>query len=270
MKTESMAAGNNGNTTEAFLQVLSTANMERLLEWVCLGASQVQNNVACVEKHRQSLRALGETEQRLKELDHWRDSSAFTDREKAALSLTETVSLPEPEELSTRVLTDAGRHLTAEEILRLTLAIVAVNDWIAMHEKPARILVVEDDPYDQELLVRQLQKTHMEDKVLFASDGIQALEIIELFRSAATWELVSIFLDLSLPGMHGIELLQRIRRMPGLEDFPVIIMTSSNDPRHLEECTRLKVLSYIKKPITFSSFANSIANIFHRPATVRA
>jgi len=51
-----------------------TSEFEHLLEWVCLGASHVRNNLACVEKHQQSLRTLGETEKRLSELDYWRES----------------------------------------------------------------------------------------------------------------------------------------------------------------------------------------------------
>lgn len=130
---------------------------------------------------------------------------------------------------------------------------------------PIRVLVVEDNPFDEELLRRQLQKTQIADSVIFASTASQALELFtgpegEAFRR----DLLTVILDIHLPDMSGIELLKRVRTISGMEDFPVIVMTSSNDPRDIEECKKLKVMSYIEKPVTFSSFSNTIANIFHQ------
>lgn len=252
-------------------EVSSIADGDPLLEWVRLDASHIRKNEACIEKHRASLRALGEPEQRLNELGCWRQSGAFTDREKAALRLSEAVSLPDAEEWSTRAFVDAQIHFSREEILSLTRTVMAVNDWIDLQEKPSiRILVVEDDPYDQELLLHQLKKAHMEDNVLFVSDGIKALEVIQSSRDFPNGGLVSVFLDLHLPGMNGIELLRRIRNLPGLETLPVIVLTSSKNPRDLEECQKLRVMSHIEKPITFDSFSKSIANIFHQSKVANA
>jgi CheY-like chemotaxis protein len=246
---------------------------ERLCEWVRLDACRVRNNPGCIEQHRHSLRALGETEKRLSELDHWRESHAFTEWEKAALSLCETISLHEPEEASALILQTARRHFSPDEIVRLTLTIMAVNDWVDVHEKfPIRFLVVEDDPRDQELLLHQLRETQMAGKVLFVPDALQALDFIEKSRSSSESGLIAIFLDLHLPGMSGVELLQRLRAMPGMEDFPVIVMTSSNNPRDMEECGRLKVLSYVQKPVTLASFSKSVAvaNLFHQMKDLKA
>jgi CheY-like chemotaxis protein len=128
---------------------------------------------------------------------------------------------------------------------------------------PLRVLVVEDSPWDQELLLRQLRMAQMADHVVFVPDAFRALEL--LYADAwAQSEFIAIFLDIGLPGMSGVELLQRIRARPKMEDFPVIVMTSSNDSRHIEECRKLKVLTYVDKPITFSSFSKAVANLFHR------
>jgi AhpD family alkylhydroperoxidase len=111
---------------------------ERLFEWVRLEASLIRKNRSCVEIHRQSLRTLGETEERLSEVEHWRDSSMFTGREKAALSLSEAISLNEIEELSelsVLLLKNARRYFSAEEIVRLTLIITTINDWIDFHDQ---------------------------------------------------------------------------------------------------------------------------------------
>ena len=70
--------------------------------------------------------------------------------------------------------------------------------------------------------------------------------------------------------MSGTDLLHHIRSMPGMANFPVIMMISSNDPRDLEECKKLKVASYVSKPVTFSSFSNAVANIFHQTKEAKA
>lgn len=106
---------------------------EHLLEWVRLGSAQVRKNVTCADKHRQNLRALVENEERLSEFDHWRESLVFTEPEKVALTLSETISWQEPEKLSPQVLEDAIRHFSTEEITRLTLTILAVNHWIDLY-----------------------------------------------------------------------------------------------------------------------------------------
>lgn len=106
-----------------------------LIEWVRLDASRVRNNPACVKKHQKRLRAFGESKRRLSELDHWSQSPVFTEREKAALRLSEIISLDKPKNLSILIFKAARRYFSAEEMVRLTLAIMAVNDWIDLQEK---------------------------------------------------------------------------------------------------------------------------------------
>ncbi len=125
------AGANNSSSALPSSNFESVPEFEHLLEWTRLGSARVRKNITCVEKHRQNLTALVETEKRLSELDNWRDSVAFTEPEKAALSLSEIISLHEPEEeLATLIFKEARRHFSTEEIVRLTLTIMAVNDWI--------------------------------------------------------------------------------------------------------------------------------------------
>jgi AhpD family alkylhydroperoxidase len=256
---------NGGGNTSTLLsgEFGSPPEFERLLEWVRLGASHVRKNVACIEEHRQRLRARGETKVRLSEFNQWRPSPVFTEREKAGLSLSQAISLHEPDELWALILKDARCHFSTHQIVRLMLAIVAVNDRIDFHAKTYdHVLVVEADPWDEELLLRQLRKTQMTESVLYVQNGCEALELIEDSRRSE-WGFAAIFLDLHLPDMSGIELIKRIRSMPGMEDMPVIVTTSSDDPHDREECQRLKVADYVQKPVTFSSFSKAVANIFH-------
>jgi CheY-like chemotaxis protein len=131
-------------------------------------------------------------------------------------------------------------------------------------EASVRVLVVEDNADDRELLLRQLRKSGMDSHVKFISDGKEALDFLSLKNDPAD-ELIAIFLDLRLPSLSGIELLRRLRGQGPLQDVPVIVMTSSIDPNDLEECRRLKVTNYVSKPVTFTSFSKAVADVFHLP-----
>lgn len=245
---------------------------EHILEICRFTAARIHENADCAQLHLENLKARGETAVRLRELPNWRDSFSFMSREKAALNLSEFISLNSSAKLAEDVLEEARQHLDTAEMVRLTLAITAINDWMNLQaESSTRVLVVEDNPHDQELLRRELQKAHLAEKVIFVPNAAQALDLLiglggELFRQ----KLVAIFLDIRLPGMGGIDLLQRIRIIPGMQNFPVIVMTSSNDPHDIEDCRRLRVACYVQKPVTFSSFSHAVANIFHRTTEMAA
>lgn len=129
-----------------------------------------------------------------------------------------------------------------------------------------RVLVVEDNPDDRDLLLRQLRKSGMDNHVKFIADGQEALDfLLSPSASSLAEELIAIFLDLKLPALGGLELLRRLRLRDEFQRLPVIVMTSSNDPKDVEECRRLKVTNYVSKPVTFTSFSKAVADVFHLP-----
>ena len=131
---------------------------------------------------------------------------------------------------------------------------------------PVRVLVVEDNPDDRDLLLRQLRKSGMDNHIKFISNGQEALDfLLNLEASSMADELIALFLDLKLPSLSGLELLQRLRLRDEFQHLPVIVMTSSNDPKDLEECSRLKVTNYVSKPVSFTSFSKAVADVFHLP-----
>jgi len=133
-------------------------------------------------------------------------------------------------------------------------------------ENPVRVIVIEDNADDCELLLRQLKKSGMDGHVKFIANGQEAFDFLTGPRaSTLAEELIAIFLDLKLPSLNGLELLRRIRERNELQRLPVIVMTSSNDPKDIEECHRLKVINYVPKPISFSTFSKAVADIFHLP-----
>jgi two-component system response regulator len=130
---------------------------------------------------------------------------------------------------------------------------------------PIRVLVIEDNPDDRDLLLRQLQKAEIAEQVKFISDGIEALEFIQRHSTELAAHIMVIFLDLKLPGLGGLEVLKNIRTSPKLAAIPVIVMTSSTNPADMAACRALKVANYVEKPINFGSFSKAMADIFHRP-----
>jgi two-component system response regulator len=129
-----------------------------------------------------------------------------------------------------------------------------------------RVVVVEDDENDRELLTRQLKKSQIDSHVKFLADGREARDFLaKLPRQTPFSDLIAIFLDLNLPGLSGVELLREIRKIPRVANIPVIIMTSSLDPRDFEACQALKVTAFIPKPVTFESFSKAITGLTHLP-----
>src|ERR1700734_720491 len=119
-----------------------------------------------------------------------------------------------------------------------------------------RVIVIEDNADDSELLLRQLIKSGMDGHVKFITNGQEALDFLTGPRAPIlAKELIAIFLDLNLPLLGGLELLRRLRAIDMLRDIPVIVMTSSNDPDDMDECRRLKVTSYVPKPVSFNTFS---------------
>ena len=132
-----------------------------------------------------------------------------------------------------------------------------------------RVVVVEDNEDDRDLLIRQLRKSQIDNHVKFLSDGKEALNFLANLPPPSPFcDLIAIFLDLRLPGMNGIDLLRQIRKTPRVQNTAVIIMTSSLDPKDFEACQDLKVSAYIPKPVTFDLFSKAITGLSHMPASL--
>jgi AhpD family alkylhydroperoxidase len=98
-----------------------------LLELVKLRASQLNGCAHCIDMHTKELRADGESEQRLYLLNAWRESPFYTERERAALGWTEAVTLLPDRQVADDVYDAARKQFSEEELVNLTLALVAIN-----------------------------------------------------------------------------------------------------------------------------------------------
>jgi AhpD family alkylhydroperoxidase len=100
-----------------------------LLELMKLRASQINGCAYCIDMHTKDARAAGETEQRLYCLSVWRESPFYSDRERAALAWTEAITLISKDQAPDEVYDEVSKRFSEEELVNLTLAIVAINGW---------------------------------------------------------------------------------------------------------------------------------------------
>jgi AhpD family alkylhydroperoxidase len=110
-------------------QVEASGLEHSLLELVKMRASQINGCAYCLDMHSKDARAAGETEQRLYLLDAWRETSLYSERERAALAWTEAVTLVAEGHVPDDAYDEASKQFTEQELVALTLAIAAVNSW---------------------------------------------------------------------------------------------------------------------------------------------
>ncbi len=127
------------------------------------------------------------------------------------------------------------------------------------------ILLVEDNPDDELLTIRALKRNHILNEVIVARDGAEALDY--LFGTGAyAGRDVSVspqlvLLDLKLPKVSGLEVLQRLREDPRTRMQPVVVLTSSNQEQDLVNSYGLGANSYIRKPVDFEQFSEAVRHI---------
>ena len=100
-----------------------------LLHLIKMRASQINGCAYCLDMHSKDARAMGESEQRLYELNAWRETPFYTERERAALLWTEELTLISQGHAPDAVYEEVRQHFSEEELVNLTLAIVAINGW---------------------------------------------------------------------------------------------------------------------------------------------
>jgi CheY-like chemotaxis protein len=122
------------------------------------------------------------------------------------------------------------------------------------------ILLVEDNPDDEALTIRALEKAGVANRVTVARDGAEALEC--LAHPGGYGELPEVVvLDLKLPKVEGLEVLRRIRAAFRTRMVPVVVLTSSDEERDLVESYRLGANSYVRKPVDFVEFAQAVQRL---------
>ena len=120
------------------------------------------------------------------------------------------------------------------------------------------LLLVEDNPSDEELTLRSLKKHNIVNEVVVARDGVEAVEYL-LDASKPLPDLV--LLDLKLPRLSGLEVLQRIRNEERTKMLPVVVLTSSSQDEDIVSSYRMGANSYVRKPVRFSDFSEAVRQL---------
>lgn len=126
------------------------------------------------------------------------------------------------------------------------------------------ILLVEDNPQDEMLILRALRKINLVNEVEVTRDGQQALDYLfregEFAGRTPTMPTV-VLLDIGLPRLSGLEVLERVRADPRTRLLPVVILTSSDEERDRLKSYENGANSFVRKPLDFSEFAETVARL---------
>jgi CheY-like chemotaxis protein len=126
------------------------------------------------------------------------------------------------------------------------------------------ILLVEDNPKDVELTLAALQRSNLATEVVVVRDGVEALEYLKCdgaFAERPRGTPAVVLLDLKLPKVDGIQVLQHIKECDDLKSIPVVMLTSSREEKDLVRSYKLGVNAYVVKPVRFKDFVTAIEDL---------
>ncbi len=126
------------------------------------------------------------------------------------------------------------------------------------------ILLVEDNPKDVELTLEALAENSLANQVVTVKDGVEAMQYLRYegqFKIRKQGSPAVILLDIKMPRMDGIEVLQAIRSDEKLKAIPVVMLTSSREEPDLVKCYELGVNAYVVKPVNFKDFMDAVKQI---------
>jgi DNA-binding response OmpR family regulator len=127
-----------------------------------------------------------------------------------------------------------------------------------------RILMVEDDPRDVELTLTALAEYNLTNEVVVIHDGEQALDYLYRrgdYKARNNKNPAVLLLDLKLPKVDGLEVLQQVKSDETLKMIPVVVLTSSREERDMVASYKLGVNAYVVKPVDFHEFVNAIKEL---------
>lgn len=145
--------------------------------------------------------------------------------------------------------TDSGPQMIVASLSRDTEHLAA---------EPKTILLVEDNADDEQLTLRAMRHSEIPNIIRVARDGAEALEF--LYGSDARLPDL-ILMDLKLPKVSGLEVLERIRKEPSTRTIPIVVLTSSDEERDIMESYNLRANSYIRKPVDFDEFIDAVKQL---------
>lgn len=131
-------------------------------------------------------------------------------------------------------------------------------------KKLKTILLVEDNPQDVELTIEALSEYNLANSIVTVGDGVETMEYLRYdgkFKNRSMGNPAVILLDIKMPRMDGIEVLEAIRKDDKLRTIPVVILTSSREDPDLKKCYDLGTNAYVVKPVDFKEFLEAVKQI---------
>jgi CheY-like chemotaxis protein len=127
------------------------------------------------------------------------------------------------------------------------------------------ILLVEDNPDDEALTLRALKQSKLANEIVITRDGTEALDFLFGTGAYAGRDVTStpgvVLLDLKLPKLSGLEVLQQMRADPRTRLTPVVVLTSSSEDEDMMKSYELGANSYVRKPVVFGKFADAVSQL---------
>jgi CheY-like chemotaxis protein len=126
------------------------------------------------------------------------------------------------------------------------------------------ILLAEDNPQDVELTLSALAEHNLANEVVVVGDGEEALDYLyrrRRFETRTTGHPVVVLLDLKMPKVNGLEVLQTLKQDEQLKNIPVVMLTSSREEPDLQRSYQLGVNAYVVKPVDFQAFVDAVRQL---------
>jgi CheY-like chemotaxis protein len=128
-----------------------------------------------------------------------------------------------------------------------------------MQHEPLQILLAEDDDGHARLIERNLQRAGFVNRVVRARDGQEALDLVRAGAPVGVQFLL--LLDINMPRIDGVEVLRQLKADPRTAKTPVIMLTTTDDPREVERCYQYGCSIYITKPVRYEDFVEALSRL---------
>jgi CheY-like chemotaxis protein len=248
------------------------SDFDGVLFWARLAAAQSRKSPERIAREADALKALHQDEGYLAEFLHWRESTVFSVRERAAMELSEAISRGEAKANVAQIREKTKGLFTESELIRLNLSIHAINEWYDTHVRcETYVLIVQAEIPDQAAVRQEVNAVGGDSTPIIVRSTREALRVLTdrrrpVFRS----QLAAVVVDIRLPEISAAELLPKIRQIPGRENLPVVVITSSVRPEDTEEYEQLKFEAAGETAVEMASISDALRHIGGRDVEVEA
>ncbi len=130
-----------------------------------------------------------------------------------------------------------------------------------MADQPLSVLLAEDDPGHATLVIRNLMRAGVANDLVHVADGQEALDFVHCqgnYAERTPNGPLLLLLDINMPRVDGVDVLRRIKGEDDTKHIPVIMLTTTDDPREIERCYQLGCSVYLTKPVEYSAFVDAV------------